>query len=435
MCDVFLVLAQAPGGLSCFLLPRVLPDGTRNTLRSDAAEGQAGQPVQRLRRGGVRRRGRLAGRARRAGACAPSSRWSTDAAGLRDRLGGRHAQGARRRRVHHARHRSAFGRQLIDQPLMRNVLADLALESEAATTLMLRLAGATDRAMRGDRAEAAFRRIALAVGKYWVTKRGPAVTRRGAGVPGRQRLRRGVGDAPALTARRRCTRIWEGSGNVNALDVLRALGREPEAPEAFFAEVARRAGADARLDAAVGRLRDRAGRPGDVEVRPAGWWSGWRWSCRPPCWSGTRRPAVADAFCATRLAATGARLRHPAGGGGAGRDHGVLGGQRLLISATCWLARMKGEHPWRRHVPRRLSGRARCSTVRAPSLSTPPGWARSTCPGPRGPEQANGKTSPGGAHRGRALLVLLDGPVPWAGPGGHPAAVGGDQGRRDLPAG
>lgn len=184
---------------------------------------------------------------------------------------------------------------------MRNVLADLALESEAATTLTLRLAGAADRSVRGGDGpedERAFRRIATAVGKYWVTKRGPAFTAEaleclgGNGYVEESGMPRHYREAPLLS-------IWEGSGNVNALDVLRALTREPATAEAFFAELALAQGADARLDAAVARLRSGLG-----EVTQ----------------SGARRlvermaltlqasllvrhapPAVADAFCATRL--------------------------------------------------------------------------------------------------------------------------------------
>src|SRR5690606_11189902 len=172
MCDIFFVLAQAPGGLSCFLLPSVLPDGTRNAMRlirlkdklgnrSNASaeveyEGAIAYLVGEEGRG-VRTIIEMVNMTRLD--CVIGS-----AAGMRFGL---------TQALHHAKHRRAFGKLLIDQPLMRAVLADLALESEAATTLMLRLAGATDRAIRGDEAEALFRRAALAAAKYWVTKRGP----------------------------------------------------------------------------------------------------------------------------------------------------------------------------------------------------------------------------------------------------------------------
>lgn len=300
MCDVFLVLAQAPGGLSCFLVPRVLPDGTRNTFR-----------VQRLK-------DKLGNRSN----ASSEPEFDRTVAWLV----GPEGQGVKtiiemvnctrldcvmmsatlmRKTLveagHHVRHRGAFGARLLDQPLMRNVLADLALESEAATTLTLRLAGAADRAARADESrgpERAFRRIATAVGKYWVTKRGPAFTAEaleclgGNGYVEDSGMPRHYREAPLLS-------IWEGSGNVNALDVLRALTREPATADALFGELALARGADARLDAAVARLRARLG------------------GATP---SGARRlveqmaltlqasllvrhapPAVADAFCATRL--------------------------------------------------------------------------------------------------------------------------------------
>ncbi|MBG0857273.1 DNA alkylation response protein [Streptomyces spinoverrucosus] len=297
MCDVFLVLAQAPDGLSCFLVPRVLPDGSRNTFRIQRLKDKLGN------------RSNASSEPEFDGTVA----WlvGPEGQGVKTiiemvnctRLDCVMASATLMRKTlveagHHVRHRSAFGARLVDQPLMRNVLADLALESEAATTLTLRLAGAADRAVRGDTGEAAFRRIATAVGKYWVTKRGPAFTAEaleclgGNGYVEDSGMPRHYREAPLLS-------IWEGSGNVNALDVLRALSREPGTAEALFAELALAQGADARLDAAVTRLK---GMP--AEGSPAG----------------ARRlvelmaltlqasllvrhapAAVADAFCATRL--------------------------------------------------------------------------------------------------------------------------------------
>jgi putative acyl-CoA dehydrogenase len=150
------------------------------------------------------------------------------------------------RAIHHTRHRVAFGRPLVDQPLMRNVLMDLALESEAATTLGLRLAAAVD---QGD---TAFSRLAVAVGKYWVCKRtAPMVAEAleclgGNGLVEENGLARLYREAPVNS-------IWEGSGNVVALDVLRALTREPAAVAAFTAELDLARGADTRLDAAIAR--------------------------------------------------------------------------------------------------------------------------------------------------------------------------------------
>ncbi|MGW7729514.1 acyl-CoA dehydrogenase family protein [Streptomyces canus] len=297
MCDVFLVLAQAPGGLSCFLVPRVLPDGTRNTFR-----------IQRLK-------DKLGNRSN------ASSEPEFD--GTVAWLVGPEGQGVKtiiemvnctrldcvmmsatlmRRTLveagHHARHRSAFGARLVDQPLMRNVLADLALESEAATALTLRLAGAADRAVRGDAGEQAFRRIATAVGKYWVTKRGPAFTAEaleclgGNGYVEDSGMPRHYREAPLLS-------IWEGSGNVNALDVLRALRRAPDTAQALFGELALAQGADARLDAAVTRLKDLLATTSEAGARRLV--EHMALTLQASLLVRHAPSAVADAFCATRL--------------------------------------------------------------------------------------------------------------------------------------
>ncbi|MET9765316.1 acyl-CoA dehydrogenase family protein [Streptomyces sp. NPDC006372] len=297
MCDVFLVLAQAPGGLSCFLVPRVLPDGARNTFR-----------IQRLK-------DKLGNRSN------ASSEPEFD--GTVAWLVGPEGQGVKtiiemvnctrldcvmmsaalmRKSLveagHHARHRSAFGARLVDQPAMRNVLADLALESEAATTLTLRLAGAADRAVRGDAGESAFRRIATAVGKYWVTKRGPAFTAEaleclgGNGYVEDSGMPRHYREAPLLS-------IWEGSGNVNALDVLRALSREPGTAEALFGELDLARGADARLDAAVARLRN--GLPEASPTTARRLVEQMALTLQASLLVRHAPPPVADAFCATRL--------------------------------------------------------------------------------------------------------------------------------------
>ena len=297
MCDVFLVLAQAPGGLSCFLVPRILPDGSRNTFR-----------IQRLK-------DKLGNRSN------ASSEPEFD--GTVAWLVGPEGQGVKtiiemvnctrldcvmmsatlmRRTLveagHHALHRSAFGARLLDQPLMRNVLADLALESEAATALTLRLAGAADRAVRGDTGEQAFRRIATAVGKYWVTKRGPAFTAEaleclgGNGYVEDSGMPRHYREAPLLS-------IWEGSGNVNALDVLRALRRAPDTAQALFGELALAQGADARLDAAVARLKDLLATTSEAGARRLV--EHMALTLQASLLVRHAPSAVSDAFCATRL--------------------------------------------------------------------------------------------------------------------------------------
>ena len=299
MCDVFLVLAQAPDGLSCFLVPRILPDGTRNTFRIQRLKDKLGN---------------------RSNASSEPEFDNTVAW-----LVGPEGQGVKtiiemvnctrldcvmmsatlmRKTLveagHHTRHRGAFGALLIDRPLMRNVLADLALESEAATTLTLRLAGAADRAVRGDAQETAFRRIATAIGKYWVTKRGPAFTAEaleclgGNGYVEESGMPRHYREAPLLS-------IWEGSGNVNALDVLRALGRAPGTAEALFAELALARGADARLDAAVVRLKDQLSDAAGLETGARRLVERMALALQGSLLVRHAPAAVADAFCATRL--------------------------------------------------------------------------------------------------------------------------------------
>ncbi|MFI8913730.1 acyl-CoA dehydrogenase family protein [Streptomyces sp. NPDC053513] len=302
MSDVFLTLAQAPGGLSCFLVPRVLPDGSRNAIRLQRLKDKLGNrsnASSEIEYEGAL--GRLVGEEGRGVAtiirmvnmtrldCAISS-----ASGMR--LGLVQA-------VHHATHRTAFGARLVDQPLMRNVLADLAVEAEAATVASLRLAGAVDRAARGDAEEEQLRRLGLAVTKYWVCKRAPAHAAEALECLGGNGYVEDSG-LPRLYRESPLPSIWEGSGNVAALDVLRAMSRQPEAVEAFFAEVDRAAGADRRFDAAVAGLRKDLAGLGDPDAVAYG----------------ARRlverlalvlqgsllvrhghPAIADAFCASRL--------------------------------------------------------------------------------------------------------------------------------------
>ena len=243
MSDVFLVLAQAPAGLSCFLVPRVLDDGTHNTFA-----------LQRLK-------DKLGNRSNAASEVELDGTWGVrlgdEGRGIRtildmvaatrlDCVLGSSAtmRQALVRAIHHTRHRQAFGSPLVDQPLMRNVLMDLALESEAATTLGLRLAAAVD---EGD---TAFSRLAVAVGKYWVCKRtAPMVAEAleclgGNGFVEENGLARLYREAPLNS-------IWEGSGNVNALDVVRAVTHEPAAVVAFTAELELARGTDTRLDAAI----------------------------------------------------------------------------------------------------------------------------------------------------------------------------------------
>jgi putative acyl-CoA dehydrogenase len=263
MCDLFLVLAQAPQGLSCFLVPRVLPDGTRNTFRIQRLKDKLGNRSNASSEPefddtvawlvgeegrGVRTIIEMVSMTRLD--CVIGS-----AALMRQAL----AQA-----VHHATHRSAFGGRLLDKPLMQNVLADLALESEASTTVMMRLAGAVDRAQAGDTQEQAFKRLAVAVGKYWVTKRAPVFAGEALECLGGNGYVEESG-MPRLYREAPLNSVWEGSGNVNALDVLRAMAREPESVEAFFAEVA--LADDARITAAVSDLQKDLGEADEVTAR------------------------------------------------------------------------------------------------------------------------------------------------------------------------
>ncbi|MFE6229046.1 acyl-CoA dehydrogenase family protein [Streptomyces sp. NPDC057854] len=299
MNDLFLVLAQAPGGLSCFLVPRVLPDGGRNAFR-----------IQRLK-------DKLGNRSNASSEPEfdDTVAWlvGTEGKGVRtiiemvtmtrlDCVLGSAAgiRGALAQAAHHARHRFAFGAALVDQPLMRNVLADLALESEAATTLALRLAGAADRARLGDDRERAFLRLATAVGKYWVCKRQPSAVAEALECLGGNGYDEASG-MPRLYREAPLNSIWEGSGNVTALDLLRALAREPEALEAFRTEIEAASGADRRLDAAWADLRDELRLTEDAPLRAR------RVAERAALvLQGSllvrHAPApVADAFCASRL--------------------------------------------------------------------------------------------------------------------------------------
>ncbi|MCC2277875.1 acyl-CoA dehydrogenase family protein [Streptomyces sp. ET3-23] len=302
MSDVFLVLAQAEEGLTCFLMPRVLPDGTRNAMRlqrlkdklgnrSNASaeieyEQAAAWPVGEPGRG-VRTIVEMVNMTRLD--CVLGS-----AAGMRAGL---------RQAVHHAAHRRAFGAELVDQPLMRNVLADLAVESEAATLLAMRLAAAVDRSVAGDAAEAALRRLALAAGKYWVCKRGSTHAAEaleclgGNGYVEESGMPRLYREAPLLS-------IWEGSGNVAALDVLRVLQKEPAALDAWFAEVGAAAGADARLDAAaarVGTLLGELSDPARAQLLARRLAEQLALVLQGSLLVRHGDPTVADAFCASRL--------------------------------------------------------------------------------------------------------------------------------------
>jgi putative acyl-CoA dehydrogenase len=246
-CDVFLVLAQAPGGLSCFLVERRV--GGMEFQRLKDKLGTRSLPSSEVEFHGAV--GRLIGEEGRG---VPAIIRMVNHTRLDCLLGA--VTGFRRgtvEAVHHARHRSAFGALLVDQPAMRNVLADLALESEAATVTAMRVARSYDEGASA----AAFRRFGTAVMKYWCCKRAPAHAGEALECLGGNGF---VEDSamPLLYRDAPLGSIWEGSGNVAALDVLRAMAREPEGFPAFMDECSAAAGADARLDAHLDRVRSRA---------------------------------------------------------------------------------------------------------------------------------------------------------------------------------
>ncbi|MEV0251274.1 acyl-CoA dehydrogenase family protein [Nocardia sp. NPDC050712] len=252
MSDLFLTLAQAPGGLSCFLVPRVLPDGSRNPFALQRLKDKLGNRSNASSE--VEYDNTLGWLVGPEGRGVPTIIEMVNLTRLDCTLG---AATAMRTGVaqaaHHAAHRRAFGASLSEQPLMRNVLADLAIEAEGASTVALWLADLTDRAVAGADGADPLRRIALAVSKYYVCKRGPIHAAEaleclgGNGYVEESRMPRLYREAPLLS-------IWEGSGNVAALDTLRAMAKQPETLTAFFDEVKQSAGADRHLDAAIARL-------------------------------------------------------------------------------------------------------------------------------------------------------------------------------------
>ena len=300
MSDVFLVLAQAPAGLSCFLMPRVLPDGTRNRMFLQRLKNKLGNHANASAE--VEYDGALAWLVGEEGRGVPTIIEMVNLTRLDCTLGSATSmrQGLARA-IHHAAHRKAFGAYLIDQPLMRNVLADLAVEAEAATIVAMRMAGATDAATRGDERETLLRRIGLAAAKYWVCKRatphaGEAMECLGgngyAEDSGMPRLYR---EAPLMG-------IWEGSGNVSALDALRAMATRPECVEVLFDELARTAGQDVRLDAHVDSLRNALADQASIEYRARKVAEDITLALQGSLLLRHGHPAVTEAFLATRMA-------------------------------------------------------------------------------------------------------------------------------------
>ena len=302
MSDLFLMLAQAPGGLSCYAVPRWLPDGTRNAIR-----------IERLK-------DKLGNRSNASSEIELDGAWATplgdEGAGVAtiirmvnhtrlDCVIGVTGQlrAGLSQAMHHCRNRAAFGKLLAEQPLMRQVLADLAVESEAATWTMLRLAAAYD---AGDDT---FARLATAVAKYWCCKRTPMFAAEALECFGGNGYVE-TGPMARLFRESPLNGIWEGSGNVIALDVLRALAREPASLAALLAEIELAAGTDATFDAFVADLHaELAGvAGGDPQPKARRLTERLALALEASLLLRHSAPAVADAFCASRLARTGGTM-------------------------------------------------------------------------------------------------------------------------------
>jgi putative acyl-CoA dehydrogenase len=300
MSDGFLVLAQAPAGLTCFLVPRVLEDGTRNVFLLQRLKDKLGNRSNASAE--VEFDGTWARRVGEEGRGVRTIIGMVAATRLDCVLG---SAGLMRQAVaqavHHCAHREAFGAKLADQPLMRNVLADLALESEAATTLALRLAAAYD---DGGEQERALLRIAVPAAKYWVTKRcAPLVVEAAECLGGNGYVEES--GLPRLVRESPLNSIWEGAGNVQALDVLRALQREPQALNAYLQEVGRARGADHRLDAAIKNLLTELADLDGIEGRARRLTERLALVLQGSLLVRFAPPEVADAFCASRLGGDG----------------------------------------------------------------------------------------------------------------------------------
>jgi putative acyl-CoA dehydrogenase len=301
MCDAFLVLAQAPGGLSCFLLPRWRPDGEKNALHLLRLKNKMGNVSNASAE--TELRGALAWMVGEEGRgvrtiieMVSMTRFDCmlgSSAGMRM---------AASQALHHCAHRAAFGKLLSQQPLMQNVLADLALESEAATTLSLRMAGAMDR--RADEQEDLLVRLVTAVGKYWICKRTPNHAYEAMECLGGSGLMEDC-MLPRLLRESPVNSIWEGSGNVQCLDVLRAMHKTPAVVDALFAELAKARGAHALFDPYVAALAHDLRAPGDAEYRARNLVDRMALALQAALLLVNAPTLVSDAFCRSRLGQVG----------------------------------------------------------------------------------------------------------------------------------
>lgn len=299
MCDAFLVLAQADKGITCFLLPRWRPDGSRNAIRIQRLKDKLGDWSNASSE--VEFQGAQAWRVGEEGR-GVATILEMVALTRQDCMIGSSSlmRQALVQAIHHTRHRVAFGKKLVDQPLMKNVLADLALESEAHTALTARIARAVDGSVRGDENEAAFARMGTAIGKYWVCKRGAVFVNEaqeclgGAGYVEEASLARLYRQAPLNS-------IWEGSGNIQCLDVLRAAVKEPASLQAVFAEVKAAEGQNKHLDAEMSKLAAEFTDMSTVEVRARGLVERLALCMQASLLIRAGNSVVSDSFCESRL--------------------------------------------------------------------------------------------------------------------------------------
>ncbi|MEB2335516.1 MAG: isovaleryl-CoA dehydrogenase [Burkholderiales bacterium] len=301
MCDAFLVLAQAPGGLSCFLMPRWRPDRTKNAMQVLRLKRKMGNVSNASSE--IELRGALAWMVGEEGRGVRTIIEMVAMTRFDCMVGSSSGQRAAvAQALHHCSLRSAFGKVLVEQPLMRNVLADLVLENEGSVALTMRVARALDH--RADEHEDLLVRLCTAVGKYWICKRTPGHAYEsmecigGSGVMEDSPFPRLFRESPVNA-------IWEGSGNVQCLDVLRAMQKTPAVVGAFFAELAKARGANATLDRYVAALHKEFGDLAELEYRARDVVDRMALALQAALLVQHAPAAVADAFCASRLAASG----------------------------------------------------------------------------------------------------------------------------------
>ncbi|MDG5501014.1 isovaleryl-CoA dehydrogenase [Marinobacter sp. BGYM27] len=300
MCDAFLVLAQAPGGLSCFLMPRWRPDGKKNPWQIQRLKNKMGNVANASSEAELR--GALGWMIGEEGRGVPTiiemvamTRFDCmigSASGMRQ---------ATAQALHHCRHRAAFGTTLNQQPLMQNVLADLAIESEAALAMTLRVARALDH--QDNEHEKLLTRLATPIGKYWICKRTPNHAYEamecigGSGVMEDCIMPRLLRESPVNA-------IWEGSGNVQCLDTLRAMQKTPDALDAYFAEVSAATGSDKRFDQFLTRLKQDFSDQNHLQYRARNLVDRLALALQGSLLIRHSPHSIADAFCGSRLQAT-----------------------------------------------------------------------------------------------------------------------------------